>query len=328
MGGYAAGAAAALLGLALAAPALRGSPGCSGSAPSARSPLVPLALSSYSSAQTAERRLRRHQPLDRRCRRRPGLPVGLGGGRARGARAARPRARPRAPSQRPRHHRTHRDLGDRGVARQVDDVHHRVGDGLGRDPLASRRRCGPPARAPSPASGVAVRLRKTLVTRTPVSTSSARTESARARRPNFDAAYAAHVGLAVEPGRGVREDDGAAGRAAAPGGSARVRTAGATRLTSSCSRHCSSGASPTGSRSTHAGDLQQRVELVGQVGRGEHRLERVDVGQVGDEQVAARGTPTRARRPARSDRASEHEALARGRAGAARSRRRRRSRRR
>ena len=65
--------------------------------------------------------------------------------------------------------------------------------------------------------------------------SSARSASASARRPNFEAAYADHVGVGGEPGAGVHEDAPCrgprAGRAAAPG-SAR---AGAMRLTSSCS---------------------------------------------------------------------------------------------
>ena len=47
--------------------------------------------------------------------------------------------------------------------------------------------------------GVAVRLGNTVETRTPCSTSSARRESARARRPNFEAAYADHSAPAESP---------------------------------------------------------------------------------------------------------------------------------
>ena len=38
-----------------------------------------------------------------------------------------------------------------------------------------------------------------MLTRTPCSTSSARSASARARRPNFEAAYADHSALAIRP---------------------------------------------------------------------------------------------------------------------------------
>ena len=52
--------------------------------------------------------------------------------------------------------------------------------------------------------GVAVRLGNTVVTRTPCSTSSARSESAKPRSPNFEAAYADH-GARGQAGRGVHE---------------------------------------------------------------------------------------------------------------------------
>ena len=120
-----------------------------------------------------------------------------------------------------------------------------------------------------------------MVTRTPCSCSSARSESASARRPNFEAAYADQLRVRDQAGAGVDEDDGAARRPAAPGRQTRVSTAGATRLTASCDCQASVVSSATGPRSTtpaacttESSDVRQ---LVGD------RLDRGGVGEVGDQ---------------------------------------------
>ena len=106
-----------------------------------------------------------------------------------------------------------------------------------------------------------------MVTRTPCSTSSPRKESANPRSPNFDAAYADQPGLAESPAEELTKTKVPAARRTAASVS-RVSTAGATRLTSICSRNWEADCSSTGGELDHAGHVEHRVEPV-QIGQGE-----------------------------------------------------------
>jgi len=96
-----------------------------------------------------------------------------------------------------------------------------------------------------------------------VAISSARSASARARRPNFDAAYAAHEAPADSPAAEFTKTTipCAARRA---GRQARVSRAGETRLTSSCSRKVAGGELRDRCQLDDPGDVQQGVEPLGQ----------------------------------------------------------------
>ena len=96
--------------------------------------------------------------------------------------------------------------------RQVEHVQDRRRPRSPGRSSATRRTSLPSCSCTFSCIGVAVRPGKTVVTRTPCSCSSARSASARARSPNFEAAYADHCGAGGQPGAGVHEDDGAAGR--------------------------------------------------------------------------------------------------------------------
>ena len=158
---------------------------------------------------------------------------------------------------------------------------------------------------------MAVRLGNTVVTRTPCSASSARSESAKARSPNFDAAYADQSALAVSPAEEFTNTI-VPPRAAHVRAAARaISTAGAMRLTSSCASQLAPARSrSTGARSTTPGHVQHRVDRaveqsaeavdggrVGQVGH-EHRRPGNSPAQLVGALVAA-GQQARARRPGR-----------------------------
>ena len=130
-----------------------------------------------------------HQPLVRRARRGARLPVDLAGRRARAARAARPRTESRAGHcARGTTGRTVTSgiVASRGRSRTCTIASATVS---GRSRRRRRTSC-PPARAPSPASASRSGPGRPMVTRTPCSGSSARSESASARSPCLEAAYA------------------------------------------------------------------------------------------------------------------------------------------